>query len=78
MHRRYIADALAMRCDPSTPSTRTPSRRPLFDPRGGRRSWPFSVDGLREGVAAVRGPSGRVGMAPPLNFGTPLPRSVAA
>eukprot|EP00959_Pyramimonas_sp_CCMP1952_P330497 6920452-Pyramimonas_sp.AAC.1 len=28
MHRRYISDALAMRRDSPTPSTRTPSRRP--------------------------------------------------
>eukprot|EP00959_Pyramimonas_sp_CCMP1952_P047165 984519-Pyramimonas_sp.AAC.1 len=29
MHRRCIADALVMRRDPSTPSIRTPARRPL-------------------------------------------------
>eukprot|EP00959_Pyramimonas_sp_CCMP1952_P216417 4526254-Pyramimonas_sp.AAC.1 len=27
MRRRCVGDVLAMRCDPSTPSTRAPSRR---------------------------------------------------
>eukprot|EP00959_Pyramimonas_sp_CCMP1952_P080205 1676527-Pyramimonas_sp.AAC.1 len=41
MHRRYIGEALAMRRDPSTPSTWTPSRRPLLKSKkcpAGRRN----------------------------------------